>query len=212
MHRYGSLPAPISCTGECFACSPLPTPRLQISHTILTQVGWCAVRAAARCEQGLLPVITTAESGSRVFGTDRSVGRSAWLAIQRSNKCACAVVGPSSGCLPQSPAADSLKPDEIPGPNHAMERKEVFDGRRIMLLGPESRSAVRLDLGSLEALIPRDEECSEQDKPKPRFLLQEIIFAHSPYEGFFHNWPCLHGIFCTDQIGFADEEFRRQNA
>ena len=134
------------------------------------------------------------------------------LRFRGQNKCACAVVGPSSGSLPQSPAADSLKPDEIPGLNHAMERKEVFDGRRIMLLGPESRSAVRLDLGSLEALIPRDVECSEQDKPKPRFLLQEIIFAHSPYEGFFHNWPCLHGIFCTDQIGFADEEFRRQNA
>ena len=45
-----------------FACS-----HLQTSHTILTQADWCAVLAVARCEQGLLPVITTAESGSRVF-------------------------------------------------------------------------------------------------------------------------------------------------
>ena len=50
-----------------FACSPLPPPRLQISHTIVTQAGWCVVRAVARCEAGLLPVITTVESGSQVF-------------------------------------------------------------------------------------------------------------------------------------------------
>ena len=48
-----------------FACSPLPPPRLQTSHTILTQADWRAVRAVA--DQGLLPVITTAGSGSQVF-------------------------------------------------------------------------------------------------------------------------------------------------
>ena len=46
------------------ACSPLPPPHLQISHTIVTEADWCAVRAVARCEQGLLPVITTVEWGS----------------------------------------------------------------------------------------------------------------------------------------------------
>ena len=51
-----------------------------------------------------------------------------------------------------------------------------------------------LDLGSPEALIPRDEESSEEDRPfLPRFLLQEIILAHSPYEGVFHNRPGLQG-------------------
>ena len=45
------------------------------------------------------------------------------------------------------------------------------------------------DLGSPEALILRDEESSEEDRPcPPRFLLQEIIFAH---EGVFHNQPSL---------------------
>ena len=39
-----------------FACPP-PPPRLQTSHTILTQADFCAVRAVARCEQ----------SGCRVF-------------------------------------------------------------------------------------------------------------------------------------------------
>ena len=48
------------------------------------------------------------------------------------------------------------------------------------------------DLGSPEALIARDEESGEEDRPfLPRFLLQEINFAHSPYEGVFHNRPSL---------------------
>ena len=50
-----------------FACSPPPPPRLQTSHTILTHADWCAVQAVARCEVGLLPVIKTVESGTRVF-------------------------------------------------------------------------------------------------------------------------------------------------
>ena len=56
-----------------FACSPLPPPRLQVSHTILTRADWCAVRAVARCEMGLLPVITSVEAGSECFGTDWSL-------------------------------------------------------------------------------------------------------------------------------------------
>ena len=40
-----------------------------------------------------------------------------------------------------------------------------------------------LDLGSPAALILRDEESSEEDRPfLSRFLLQEMIFAHSRYE------------------------------
>ena len=68
------------------------------------------------------------------------------------------------------------------------------------------------DLGSPEALIPRGEEASEDDKPfQPRFLLQEIFHAHSPYEGVFRNqprlqvnllcrsdWLCLRGIAETE--------------
>ena len=40
------------------------------------------------------------------------------------------------------------------------------------------------------AMPTRDKESSEEDRP---FLLQEIIFAHSPYEGVFHNRPSLQG-------------------
>ena len=57
-----------------FACSP-PAPRhLQISHTILTQADWCAVRAVACCEQGLLPVVTTVSRDPECFGAGRYLG------------------------------------------------------------------------------------------------------------------------------------------
>ena len=62
-----------------------------------------------------------------------------------------------------------------------------------------------LDLGSPEALITRDEESTEED----RLFIPRFLFAHSPYEGVFHNRPSLQ---VTDQIGFACEEFRRLNA
>ena len=75
------------------------------------------------------------------------------------------------------------------------------------------------DLGSPEALIPRGGESSE-DKPfQPRFLLQEIIFAHSPYEGVCRNqlrlqanllcrsdWLCLRGIAETERAIFPIRE------
>ena len=68
-------------------------------------------------------------------------------------------------------------------------------------------------LGSPKTLIPRDEESSEEDRPLlPRFLSQEIICAHSPFERVFHNWQACKGIFCPDRTGFAYEEVRRQNA
>ena len=52
-----------------FACSPPPPPRPQISHTILTQAEWCAIRAVARSELGPLSPrdIKTAETGARVY-------------------------------------------------------------------------------------------------------------------------------------------------
>ena len=46
-----------------FDCSPPPPPRSQISHTILTQAEWCATRAVARWELGLLLVIRTTAAG-----------------------------------------------------------------------------------------------------------------------------------------------------
>ena len=53
--------------------------------------------------------------------------------------------------------------------------------------------------------ISRDEESSEEDMPfLPRFLLQAIIFAHSPYGGLFSNWPSLQGnLLCrSDWLRF----------
>ena len=67
-------------------------------------------------------------------------------------------------------------------------------------------------LGSLEVLIPRDEESSEDDRTfPPRFLQQEIIFAHSPYEGVFHIGQAFRRIFFAHQTGSACEELLKQN-
>ena len=68
------------------------------------------------------------------------------------------------------------------------------------------------DVGPPEALIPHDEECSEEDRSFfPRFLLQAVILAHSPYGGVFpsisrlqgdllcrSDWLCLRGISQTE--------------
>ena len=82
-----------------------------------------------------------------------------------------------------------------PGVNHAKEKK-CWTGRRIVPLGLQSHSAVRQCTGSrvCRDTDHRDEESSEEDRPfLPRFLLQEIISAHRPYEGVFHNRPSLQG-------------------
>ena len=57
----GSLPAPLSCARAGVRVQPSPAAARS------DEPDWCAVRVVARCEQGLLPVFTTAETGSRVF-------------------------------------------------------------------------------------------------------------------------------------------------
>ena len=82
-------------------------------------------------------------------------------------------------------------------------RKRCWTADALCRLDSSLTPQVRQRTGSPEALIPRVEESSEEDRPfRPRFLLQEIIFAHSLYRG----------IFCADQTDFAYEDFRGQNA
>ena len=56
-----------------------------------------------------------------------------------------------------------------------------------------------------DALCRLDSDCapaaSEEDRPfLQRFLLQEIVFAHSPYEGDLHNRPRLQGnLLCRSE-------------
>ena len=68
----GSSSNAIWCTSWFFACRPLPA-RLQISHTILTQTDWCAVRAVARCEPGLSQSSRPWSQEFECLGTDRSL-------------------------------------------------------------------------------------------------------------------------------------------
>ena len=76
------------------------------------------------------------------------------------------------------------------GANHAVEKKCWMADE--LSLTPQCHSAP--GLGSVETLIPRAEESSEEDRQfPPTFLLLEIIFAHSPYGRVFLNLPILHG-------------------
>ena len=194
-----------------FACRPLPPPRPTRSATLsLLKPGeWCATRAVARCELGLLPVIKNVETGDRVFlqkrplfGVTVLAGLYPWR-LKGQSKC-CARGGRSSAHLPQS---SSRFPQTrysallcLLVPNMPWKRKRCWTARE-------------QDLGSREALISRDEESSEDDRPfLPRILIQETIFAHSTYEGSFTTGQAFKVIFCADQTGFACAGLQKQNA
>ena len=118
---------------------------------------------------------------------------------------------------PQQPSPSSTKPcrSEPADLCHAMENQDVLDGRYTMPLGLQFHSAVRQRTESRlsGALIPGDEESSEEDRPfLSRFLLQEFTFAHNSNEGYSHNKPGLLRNLLSDQTGFAYEGSRRQSA
>ena len=108
--------------------------------------------------------------------------------VRGQNKCVWMTVnGRSAVCLSSLqpfPSSSTVGCAGLPAPRHAMEEKEMLDGRCILPLEPQCRSAVRRRTGSRlsSSALPQEEDSSEEDRPfLPRFLLQEIIFAHSPY-------------------------------
>ena len=147
----------------------------QIIHTILTQANRCAVRAVARCEQGLLPVITTVDSGSRVFWHCSELGKP-YLARGDSQDKTSARVGwsvlwlsPRNLCSP-FPQARYTTVVRFWVPTMPWRKKKKCwsadaSGRLDLSLTPQYGS--EQDLGSPEALIPRDEESIEEDRPFP---------------------------------------------
>ena len=150
------------------------------SSSLLALIG--AWNAVLRCTSGFAKETSFRSDGPCLVSTcDDS---------QEQNKCACAVDGlPPTSLSPQQPfhSTPILGCIVSPGALHAMEKKKVLDGRCIVSPGLKFHSSVRQRTGSR---ISRSlgEEPSEDDKPfLPRFLLQEIIFAHSPYEGVFRN-------------------------
>ena len=144
-------------------------PRSQTSHTILTQVEWRAIRAVARCELGLFPVINSRprRQEPECIGTDRSLDNRAALhlrpckettfrsdgpcwslpvATQRPNKCACAEYGPLPATLSHQQPFHlnlTLGCTVPPGAQHATEMKKVLDGRCIVSPGLKFHSPVR---------------------------------------------------------------------
>ena len=178
-----------------FACSPPPPPRPRVSHTILTQADWCSTRALARCELGLLPVIQTVATGFRVFWHSLEIRTRA-----QKQKCAHDKSRSSQHLFP----AHSSRLPQARNPNAVNWRTVVMPWKRKRSwtvdafcrldssLTPQYGSAP--GLGSPETLIPRDEESSEEGRPfLSRFLLQAIVFAHSPHGGLFPNRPSLQG-------------------
>ena len=113
MHRYGkSSSAAILCTSWC---SPAARPLAAAPSDQPYRPD--PSRPVCRSRSGPLRAGTPSSHHDRgvgipsVFGTDRSSGRSAWLAVIQRSKQVCVRGGRSSGCLPQSSAAVSLKPD-----------------------------------------------------------------------------------------------------
>ena len=73
-----------------------------------------------------------------------------------------------------------------------MENKKELDADALCRLdtGCTPRGDNEQDLEPPEALIPQGEGLGEDVTPfLPRFLLQEIIFAHSSHEGVYPNQP-----------------------
>ena len=121
-------------------------------------------------------------------------GRSAWLAaIQRVRGGRC------SGYLPRSSAAVSLKPHIrlwcVSGCQSCHgKRKKCRTADALCRLDPSLTPQYdsELDLGSPEALIPRDEESSEEEQTVPtEMLVARDYLRAQPVEGVFHNRPCL---------------------
>ena len=137
-----------------FACSPRPPPRPNVSHTILTQASWCSTRAVARCETGLLPVIQTVETGfSSVLpltGNQDTVLRLRYPWMQNKFARMMVVSRHNISLSPQQPSSSSTEPErsELADHSHAMEKKQVLDGRYIMPPGLQSHSPVRQRTGS----------------------------------------------------------------
>ena len=195
MYRRRSLPAPLSRAqiGVRLQPAPAAAPSDQPYHPDLG-------RLVCRSRSGPL------RAGTPPSHHDGGDGIPSVLALMRAwdatpglrrfrgqNKGACEVVigslAVSLGSQQPFPSCPIFGRVEIPGPNHAMEKKEGFDGRCILPLGPQSRSAVRQRRGF--RLYPGTHPARGRQN------------VHNPYEGVFHNLPSLRGI------GFACEEFRR---
>ena len=198
-----------------FACSPPPPPCLQNSHTILTEADWCAGRAVAWCGLGLLShhyrgvgipsvlaLIGAYDAVLRcTLGTERRPLFSG-LDLRRlkgRNTGVCVKVGlldislSTQQPFPSSPISGH---GVCPGANHAMEKKELLDGRCI----------VPPQLQSLSAARQRTASRISRDTDPPRRGIQR----GRQTKGSFTPDQACKGIFCADQTGFAYEELRRR--
>ena len=140
------------------ACSPRPSPRPQIKYTTLSQADWCAIRAVARCELGLLPVLQilhTAGTGARVFWWGR------WC--QRRGRTSCFCQG--SKFLSATRAGV-----QMPWKRRRSSTADIVCGH----MGRE--------LGEPRCDEDNDEIALDAISFQPRFMVQELIFTHRPHQ------------------------------
>ena len=201
MHRYGSLPAD------------------QPYHPD-------SGRLVCRSRSGPLRAGTPPSHHDRGVGIPSVLAligaRDAVLGLRRirgQNTCACVVVGPLAVSLsPQQPFSSSPIYDrgETPGADHAMEKKEVLDGRCIVSIGSQSHSAARQRTGSrLSHGTDPQRRGIQRGRTDPSYRDSCYRRSSSPTartKGSFTTGQACRGISCADQIGFACDEFQRQIA
>ena len=190
-----------------FACSPLSPRRLQTSRTILTQADWCAVRAVARWEQGVPPVITTVGSGSRVALIGAWDAMPGTRRFRGQNKFACAVVGPLAisplllgSRLPQARYATVVC---IWVPIMPWKRMRCWLADAFCRLDPSLALQYdsELDLGSPEALIPETRNPARKTDRSCRNSCYRRFRAQPVRRGLSH--PAKPAGESSVQIGLA---------
>ena len=120
----------------------------------------------------------------------------------------------SLGSLQPFPSSPTVGCAEIPRPNHAMEKEEVLDGRKILPPGP--RLAPQYDSEqdlSRSTHLPRGGIQRGRQAVLTEILVAGDSFSAQPVRrSLSQPAKVCRRIFCADRIGFACEEFRRQNA
>ena len=161
-------------------------PRLLLSGNLLCRIDWLSVRPS--CRSWRLSLVHGAAAAGKAFqgSAPRRVGPcrptlEATHSTERTHVCFGLVCARLS----------RLRTAVCPNCSHS--------GATTWRSGWHGRS------WTADALCRLHSDCApaarEEDRPfLPRFLLQEIIFAHSPYEGDLHNRPRLQGnLLCRSE-------------
>ena len=209
MFRYGSLPAPCGAARHRRRAFRRATP----SWLRPTGVPFAQWPAASRDPP------SHHDRGDGIPSVLALIG--AWDAIpgfRGQNKGACAVavgsLAVSLGSQRPFPSSPVFGGVDILGPNHAMEEKEVLDGRCLLALGPRSRSVVRQRPGFrlLRGTRPQRRGIQRgRQTVQTEILVTGDYLRAQPVRKDFRHRPSLQGSFLcrSDRLrsrGIAETE------